>query len=105
VFEYLELAVRKSETLLAGVRNAKVVFSGCYAPGVIGSCIDVSGYGLPAACSARFFSLFSVPDYMKYISILKLWAEQLSRPPRGCANRIGTGGRVGSAQPLCCCVA
>lgn len=77
--EHLELLVEDPEPLLAGVRNAGVVFLGPFAPASAGDYMAGPSHVLPTFATARFSSVLGVEDFIRRVHAVKISAEGIER--------------------------
>jgi histidinol dehydrogenase len=77
--EHLEILVAEPHQHLAGIRNAGCICLGSDSPVVMGDYVDGPSHVLPTGGSARFSSVLSVEDFVKYSSIAQLSSATMSR--------------------------
>jgi histidinol dehydrogenase len=70
--EHLELLVEHPDDLLAGVKNAGVVFLGGYAPASAGDYIAGPSHVLPTHGTARFASVLGVEDFIRRVHAVRI---------------------------------
>ena len=77
--EHLEILVAHPRDYLDSIRNAGCICLGGESPVVMGDYIDGPSHVLPTGGSARFSSVLSVEDFVKYSSIAQLSSATMSR--------------------------
>ncbi|MBN1153033.1 MAG: histidinol dehydrogenase [Dehalococcoidia bacterium] len=77
--EHLEMLVASPRDHLEQIRNAGCICLGGDSPVVMGDYIDGPSHVLPTGGSARFSSVLSVEDFVKYSSIAQLSGATMSR--------------------------
>ncbi len=77
--EHLEILVDEPRRYLPGIRNAGCICLGGESPVVMGDYIDGPSHVLPTGGSARFSSVLSIEDFVKYSSIAQLSSATMSR--------------------------
>jgi histidinol dehydrogenase len=70
--EHLELLVEDPDSLLAGVKNAGVIFLGPYAPASAGDYIAGPSHVLPTHGTARFASVLGVEDFIRRVHAVRI---------------------------------
>ncbi len=77
--EHLEILVARPLECLGLIRNAGCICLGGDSPVVMGDYVDGPSHVLPTGGSARFSSVLSVEDFVKYSSIAHLRGATMSR--------------------------
>jgi histidinol dehydrogenase len=77
--EHLEVLVERPQDYLDTIRNAGCICLGGESPVVMGDYVDGPSHVLPTGGSARFSSVLSVEDFVKYSSIAQLSGATMSR--------------------------
>lgn len=77
--EHLELLVDDPEPLLAGVKNAGVIFLGPYAPASAGDYMAGPSHVLPTFATARFSSVLGVEDFVRRIHAVRISKSGIAR--------------------------
>ena len=77
--EHLEMLVNRPRDYLASIRNAGCICLGGDSPVVMGDYVDGPSHVLPTGGSARFSSVLSVEDFVKYSSIAQLSNATMTR--------------------------
>jgi histidinol dehydrogenase len=77
--EHLSLAVEQPDPLVALVRNAGAIFSGCLAAETFGDYLAGSSHVLPTDGAARAWSGVSVYTFLKAISVQSVTADAAAR--------------------------
>ena len=77
--EHLELMNADPESLVPLVRHAGAVFTGVYAPASVGDYLAGPSHVLPTYGSARFSGALRVDDFCKYVHVISLDEQTLSR--------------------------
>jgi histidinol dehydrogenase len=67
------------ELLVAEVRHAGAVFTGPYAPAVIGDYVAGVNHVLPTGGTARFASALRVSNFQKHVHVVNVDREALDR--------------------------
>jgi histidinol dehydrogenase len=70
--EHLELLVEDPDALVAGVKNAGVIFLGPYAPASAGDYIAGPSHVLPTHGTARFASVLGVEDFIRRVHAVRI---------------------------------
>lgn len=69
--EHLELCVKEPDKLLDKIENAGAVFLGNFSPEPLGDYYAGPNHVLPTSSTAKHFSVLSVDNYLKKISVIK----------------------------------
>lgn len=77
--EHLEILVNEPLRVLDHIRNAGCICLGSESPVVMGDYVDGPSHVLPTGGSARFSSVLSVEDFVKYSSVAYLDGATMSR--------------------------
>jgi histidinol dehydrogenase len=77
--EHLEMLVDRPRDYLDAIRNAGCICLGSDSPVVMGDYVDGPSHVLPTGGSARFSSVLSVEDFVKYSSIAQLSNATMTR--------------------------
>ncbi len=77
--EHLEMLVQQPRDYLDRIRNAGCICLGGDSPVVMGDYVDGPSHVLPTGGSARFSSVLSVEDFVKYSSIAQLSNGTMTR--------------------------
>jgi histidinol dehydrogenase len=77
--EHLELMASEAESLVRKVRHAGAVFTGTYAPAVVGDYVAGVNHVLPTTRTARFSSALRVSDFQKFTHVVSMGEEALAR--------------------------
>ncbi len=70
--EHLELMVDDADSLLAGVKNAGVIFIGSYSSAAVGDYVAGPSHVLPTFGSARFASALGVTDFLRRTHVIRV---------------------------------
>ena len=77
--EHLELCTSKNNKIIKGIKNAGSIFIGKHSPEALGDYLAGPNHVLPTSGSARFSSGWSVNDFLKRHSLIKISKTGIER--------------------------